>query len=211
MDWFMDYVFPWLMAALMLALCVLIGMLPASAVSGGASSVWLWGLLCALVMTAVCGWIAYMMADMSFYRHQWLAAVVFGIASFAATMYFPADTLINGHKYAAYTREIAPHVAAFGTKRFAEIDNGDGIITDEEMDGALSTLTLDASERRLLEHMDSAQSDVGHVIGSYTTYVWISTGNGGGYFSPIENYIYGISRSDLESYHARMIEKWKHW
>lgn len=214
MNFFMDYIFPWLVAALMLFICLILGAIPASAVAGGASSVLMWGLLCGAIMAAACGWLVYMYADMEL-SNPWLAAIIGGMISFGVTMYYPADTLINGHKYAEYTRNIAPHVETFGLTHFEQIDNGDGTITDEEMDSALANLRLGNEELLLLNHMKSAQSDVGHVIGSYTTttYVWISTGNGGGYMSPVTttHYIYGISRADLESYPARMVEKWKHW
>lgn len=43
--------------------------------------------------------------------------------------------------------------------------------------------------------------------------MWISTGNGGGFMSPVitTTYIYGVSRGDLEHYPERVNEKWKLW
>jgi hypothetical protein len=205
-----------LLALLILAVCFFVGMLPASAVSGGASSVLGFGLLAAVIMSGFSIWIAWMIADMETGRPR-LVATICGAIAFATTMWLPADTIINGQRYAAYARYITPIVRAYVLANFHEIDTDDsGVITDEEMSTALSRLTLSQEQRQALEFMRGNQSEAGHVIDSYTTttYVWISTGpNGAGYMSPIitTHYIYGISRRDLEGYPERTIEKWKHW
>ncbi len=204
-----------LMGVLMLGLCVLVGWLPASAVSGGASSVLIWGIIAGLIMAALCGWLAFMFADMELESTR-PATTIAAVIAFTATMWLPADTYINGHSYAVYARQVAPIVRTFVLEHFDEIDaDRDGTITDEEMGNALSTLSLTNEQRQALEFMRSNQSEAGHVIGSYTTttYVWISTGNGGGFMSPVitTTYIYGVSRGDLEHYPERVNEKWKLW
>lgn len=216
MDFFMEYIFPWLMAGLILAVCVFVGILPAQAVESGFSGVLIWGLLAGIVMGLLGGWLTFMFADMQLEQPmRW--AIGGGIVAFCATMFFPFDTLRNGHTYAAYTREIAPIVRTFALERFGDIDGDkNDLIVEAELDYALKTLTLTESERRALSHMRSHQDEVGHVIDSYTTttYVWISTGsNGSGYMSPIitTHYIYGINRGDIEGFPQRMIEKWKKW
>ncbi len=205
-----------LMAVLALVVCFLVGMLPASAVSGGATSVLVFGLLCAGGMAALCGWVASMMADMEGENPR-LAAIICAAIAFVATMWLPADTFINGHSYAVYARQTAPMVRSYVLEHFDQIDTDhDGTITDSEMGAALSTQSLTGEQRQALQYMRNNQSEAGHVIGSYltTTYVWISTGSdGSGYMSPIvtTNYIYGVNRGDLETYPARVIEKWKLW
>lgn len=205
-----------LLAALMLAMGLFLGLLPATSVSGGASSVLLWGIVVAGAMSALAYWLTFMVADMEINRpHR--AATVGAIIMFGVTMWFPGDTLINGHRYATYARYIAPIVRTYALEHFDEVDaNGDGIITDGEMEMALSRLPLTGEQRQALEYMRANQSEAGHVIDSYTTttYVWISTGpNGAGYMSPVitTTYVYGVSRGDLEHYPERVIEKWKEW
>ncbi len=200
---------------IMLGLCFIVGMLPASAVEGGASSVLTWGIIAGLIMAGLCSWLGYMFGDMEFNRPR-PTAIICAIIAFAMTMWLPIDTYVNGHSYAVYARQVAPVVRTFALEHFDEIDvDRDGTITDSEMDNALSRLSLTNEQRQALEFMRSNQSEAGHVIGSYTTttYVWISTGNGGGFMSPVitTTYIYGVSRGDLEHYPERVIEKWKQW
>ncbi len=200
---------------LMLGLCFIVGMLPASAVAGGASSVLTWGIIAGLIMAALCAWLGYMFGDME-YNNPRPTAIISAIIAFAVTMWLPVDTYVNGHSYAVYARQVAPIVQTFVLEHFDDIDGDrDGTITDEEMGTALSRLSLTNEQRQALEFMRNNQSEAGHVIGSYTTttYVWISTGNGGGFMSPVitTTYIYGVSRGDLEHYPERVIEKWKQW
>lgn len=205
-----------LLAAIMLVVCFFMGMIPALAVGGGASSVLTLGILLAGVMAAACAWLGFMVADMET-RRPALVATICGAVGFATSMWLPADTLMNGQKYAAYARYITPIVRTFALEHYDKIDTDrNGIITDEEMSAALSNLTLTQEQRQALEYMRSNQSEAGHVIDSYTTttYVWISTGpNGAGYMSPVITtyYIYGISRGDLETYPERTITKWQKW
>lgn len=205
-----------LLATLLLAMGLFLGLLPASAVDGGSSSVLLWGIVTAGAMGALGYWLTFMAADMETNRPHRVATIG-AIIMFGATMWFPADTLINGHRYAAYARNIAPIVKAYVIEHFDEVDaNHDGIITDGEMESALNRLPLTGEQRQALEFMRANQSEAGHVIDSYTTttYVWISTGpNGAGYMSPVisTTYVYGVSRGDLEHYPERVIEKWKQW
>lgn len=205
-----------LLAALMLAMGFFLGLLPASAVDGGASSVLLWGIVTAGAMGALTYWLAFMVADFEVERPR-LAATICAIIMFGVTMWFPGDTLINGHRYAAYARHISPIVKTYVLEHFDEVDaNGDGIITDGEMEQALNRLSLTDEQRQALEYMRANQSEAGHVIDSYTTttYVWITTGpNGAGYMSPVitTHYVYAVSRGDLEHYPERVIEKWKKW
>lgn len=204
------------LAVLILGACFLMGMIPALAVDGGASSVLTLGILLGGVMAAFSAWMGFMFADMENLRPA-LTATICGVVAFAVSMWLPADTLMNGQKYAAYARYITPIVRTVALELFDEIDSDkSGIITDEEMKSALERLTLTSEERRALEYMRSNQSEAGHVIDSYTvtTYVWISTGsNGAGYMSPVVTtyYIYGISRSNLETYPERTIAKWQKW
>ncbi|MBX9948837.1 MAG: hypothetical protein K2Y39_06730 [Candidatus Obscuribacterales bacterium] len=205
-----------LLATLLLAMGLFLGLLPASAVDGGSSSVLLWGIVTAGAMGALGYWLTFMAADMETNRPHRVATIG-AIIMFGATMWFPADTLINGHRYAAYARTIAPIVKAYVIEHFDEVDaNRDGIITDGEMESALNRLPLTGEQRQALEFMRANQSEAGHVIDSYTTttYVWISTGpNGAGYMSPVitTTYVYGVSRGDLEHYPERVIKKWKEW
>lgn len=204
-----------LLGVIMLALCFLVGWLPASAVSAGASSVLLWGIVAGAIMAALCGWLAFMIFDMEIENPR-TATIITALVAFGVTMWLPADTYINGHSYAVYARKVAPIVRTYVLEHFDEIDvDRDGTITDSEMGNALSNLSLTSEQRQALEFMRSNQSEAGHVIGSYTTttYVWISTGNGGGFMSPVitTTYIYGVSRGDLEHYPERVAEKWKQW
>lgn len=205
-----------LLALLLLGLGLFLGLLPASAVEGGSSSVLLWGLLTAGIMGALAYWLTFMAADMETSRpHR--AATIGAIMMFGVTMWFPADTLINGHRYAAYARQIAPVVKSYVLEHFDDLDtNRDGIITDGEMEAGLKRLQLSGEQRQALEFMRANQSEAGHVIDSYTTttYVWITTGpNGAGYMSPVvtTTYVYGVSRFDLGDYPERVVEKWKEW
>ena len=207
-----------ILALLVLGLCFILGMLPASAVEGGATPVLLWGTVVGLLTGGFSAWMGWMVGDMEFRsdRSPHIVAAICGIVAFAVTMWMPVTTYINGHDYAVYARQIAPIVRTYVLENFDHIDadhNGD--ITDEEMSAALSNLTFTDEQRQALEFMRNNQSEAGHVIGSYTstTYVWISTGNGGGYMSPIitTTYVYAVSRRDLEHYPERVVEKWKLW
>ncbi len=214
MDLMVKFLFG-LLGAVMLVVCVLVGWLPASAVSGGASSVLIWGIVAGLIMAALCGWLAFMMFDMEVENPR-TPTIITALVAFGVTIWLPADTYINGHSYAVYARQVAPIVRTFVLEHFDQIDiDRDGTITDSEMGTALDNLSLTNEQRQALEFMRSNQSEAGHVIGSYTTttYVWISTGNGGGFMSPVitTTYIYGVNRGDLEQYPERVIEKWKQW
>jgi hypothetical protein len=218
MDFFMEKCLPVLLLALLLALCWLVGTLPAGAVEGGPSSVLFWGFVAGAIMAAFCGWLGYMFTDMASYRSDpRVGAGVVAVLAFVCTFWAPGHTLLNGHNEAAYLREMAPKVVAFGLRHFDEIDTDrNGEMNETEMDNALERLSLSGSEREILSLMIAQRSDAGHVIGSSTstTYVWIPVGDkGGGYMSPITTttYYYAINRADLEGYPARVKEKYKHW
>lgn len=215
------FILKWLVLVLVLALGFVVGLLPASAVEGGAGSVFGWGVFAGVLYSAFAGWIGWMFLDMDsgWDREEILSpkkkAVVLACVTFIVTFVPPAETIIHGHEWAAYLRSMAAPTQEFGIKHFAEIDaDHDNTATTEEMDAAENVLSLTERERELLHHMNSQRSEIGHVIGSYTstTFVWISTGKGG-YMSPVTTttYIYGISVSDLQLYPARLQEKWKSW
>ncbi|MBP9091206.1 hypothetical protein KBI23_09265 [bacterium] len=209
---FFDTALPAVIAALFLILCVGLGSVTAGAVENGPTSLVIYGMVVGLVMAVVASFLVSISTD----SDSMVGTIVAAVVVFAATVYYPADTLINGHQYAANVRVMAPVVRKIGLERFGDIEShGNGLIVEADLDKAVSGLTLTGEELSALSHMRSNLSDVGHVIDSHTstTYVWISTGNGGGYMSPIisTTYTYGINRADLESYPQRMIEKWKNW
>lgn len=74
-----------LLAALLLGMGFFLGLLPASAVSGGASSVLLWGIVTAGVMGALAYWLTFMVADMEVERPH-LIATIGAIIMFGVTM-----------------------------------------------------------------------------------------------------------------------------
>jgi hypothetical protein len=195
------------------ALGFTLGLLPAQAVAGGPGVMLALGLFTAFLYAALSYWLGLMTFDMEWdeslttVKKSILAACI----SFMMTFYPVAYTIDNGHQHAVYLRSMAVPTQEFGTGRFAAIDTDDnGVLTTEEMDAADRSLSLNERERQLLQHMNSQRSEIGHEIGSNTTYVWISTGKGG-YLSPIIVSIYGISAPDLNSYPARLTEKWKRW
>ncbi len=215
-DFLTDKILPVVVIGLVLGLCVAAGGLAASAVAGGPGSVFGWALLAVVIMAVFSAFFGYMFWDITGLGNPKTGAVMVCIAAAVCTLVLPINTLINGHKEASFHREIAPKLQSFVLIHFDEIDaDHDGTITDGEMTQALKQLRLSGEERNLLAYMRAQQSDVGHVTSSYTqtTWVWISTGNGGGYMSPIitTHYVYGINRDDLTGYPDRMTEKYKKW
>ena len=132
------------------------------------------------------------------------------------TLVLPVRTLVTGHSTAEHLRTMAPVVRIFALERFDEIDaDGNGTITDGEMEQATDKMRLSGAERAALSHMRRQLSEIGHVIDSYTTttFIWIGDGNGGGYMMPMVTtyYLYGIGKQDLATYPARVVEKYKQW
>lgn len=217
MNFFIEKCISLLLLGLVLALCLMCGNLPASAKEGGPGAVLGWGLLVSVIMAALGGWLGYMFFDVNNYGKPRTGAGIIGFLAFACAFYPPGHTLVNGHKDAAYLRETAPKVSAFGLSRFEEIDTDrNGEMSEEEMNDALEKLSLSGSERELLALMIAERSNAGHVIGSSTstTYVWIPVGDqGGGYMSPITTttYYYAINHTDLNGYAQRVTEKYKNW
>ena len=217
LDFFVEKVLFGILVLLVLFLCFLAGGMAASEIEGGPSAVVQWACVAAVIMGAIGAFIGYIWWDIADFGKPITGAIFIGFIAVACTALLPADQYVNGHSVAVYHREQAPLVQAFALRHFDEIAIGHAdTITDGMMDMAVDHANLSTEDHDLLVYMRAQQSEVGHVIDSYTTttYVWISTGtNGGGYMSPVTTttYIYGINRGDLESYPARVTEKYKMW
>jgi hypothetical protein len=209
-DWFM---FVALLACIM-GVCLLIGLLASSSFESGAEAMALWTALACVICGALSAWLGFMIADMEFDNvRAWTIGI--GLAGAIVTALPSASFSLQGHEIAAYQREMAPKAQAYALANFGDFDrDNSGLITDDELATAASSLPS-AEGRQYAQFLRDEQSLAGHVIGSYdtTTYVWISTGNGGGYMSPVTTttYIYGITRDDLSGFTARTNERYKRW
>ncbi len=111
------------MGALMLGLCVLVGWLPASAVSGEARHLSPFGASYAgLIMVALCGWLGLHVRGHGAAKAHVRQPSLPPSSPSSPTMWLPADTYINGHGYAVYARQVAPIVRTFVLEHFDEID-----------------------------------------------------------------------------------------
>jgi hypothetical protein len=219
MDFFIAYIYLPFTALLILLLTTALGTLPASAVEGGRKGVIWAALLTMAFIGALYAGFGYMLWDITFYRSSdWPpsagAYIGFAVAVVCIAI-CPIHTLLTGSSRAQFLRDMAPRVQPFIERHFATIDqDGDGVISEADLKQPLSSLGLDSEEMAMLQHIKDELSQIGHVIGSYTTttWVWISVGKGG-YLSPMTSThnVYGISAKDLPDYPARVIEKYKHW
>ena len=216
MDFIMERVLPFVLLLVLLGLCFILGAASASmALEGGSFAVLGAGIVASLIMGAVLWWLAFMFFDMSMDSPKAAGAVV-GALAVVVTMVVPVSQLVWGHQDADYLRQMAPVVRSFGLEHFSEIDaDHNELITDQEMEASQKSTKWSAEDRATLDHMRDQQSEVGHVIDSYTTttYVWISTGKTGGYMSPVitTHYVYGINKADLNAYPAKVVAKYKKW
>lgn len=211
---FMDILLSSLLIACILGMCFLIGLLAASSFESGAATLWIWTLVACALCGAFSGWIGFIFADMEF-GHARAWSLGLGLLGAVVTALPSASFLIHGHEIAAYHREMAPKAQSYALQHFDDFDRDhNGTITDDELSATASSLPT-AEGRLFAQYLRDEQSIAGHVTGSYetTTYVWISTGNGGGYMSPVTTttYIYGITRGDLEGFTARTNERYKRW
>lgn len=195
--------------------CFLIGLLPATAVEGGPAGVVILGGIVSAVLAVIVYFAVHFVIE---YRSDSAVSIarIFAGCAFAVTMLPSGFTYLTGHGQAAYVREMAPEVRAYGLEFFNVLDtSAEGVISEEELETSLSRLNYDDSNYTALSFISSNKSDVGHVVGqkAHTTFVWQSTGKGTGYMRTIITYtnIYAISRGDLETFPDRMNKKWKHW
>ncbi len=207
----MDTLLKVLLVGLTAALFLLIGSIPAAtAMKDGPGNLIFWGALVAGFAGAATALFA---ASLGARRETFVVGGCSAFVTFLPTLF----VMLTGNSTADFQREMAPKVVSLASARFDELDaNHNGDITDEEMKTALANLSLTGEERRVLEHMRTEQSEIGHVIDSYdtTTYVWIPIGDsGGGYLSPVTSttYVYAINRQNLQGYLAKVTEKYKHW
>lgn len=112
----------------------------------------------------------------------------------------------------APTAVMAPKVQTYALEHFDELDvDKDKTLTADELKYAASKPKLPAEEKAILDFMRDNMDTIGHVIGTETStdFIWIPTGDGGGFFSPIitTHNIYGINSQDLESYLNRLKKK----
>jgi len=132
--------------------------------------------------------------------------------------------LLSGCGYKSHkevAQEFAPRVEVVGLEYFAQIDtNGDGVVDESELSTAGSSEQFSAEDRAVLKHMHEYRGWIGHVTGSKTEEVPVTTlwpipdGNGGFWYMPVTTYesktthFYGINKDDLKSYRSRL-EKMK--
>lgn len=205
-----------LLVALLLLLCLVFGALPAQFVGGGASSVLTYGLITASGMAVILVAVAFLFIRADISRGR-LGIIIVGAVAFLASMYFPVDAVICGHKYAVNDRETAIALQSFAFEHYSEIDsNNDDLITAVDLEKPWSGLALTSEELSVLSYIRSHLNEIGHVVDShttYTTYAWNKTGKDSGYYSPKMAivYVYGINRADIKGYSQRLIEKWKKW
>lgn len=220
MDFFMNYIFLPFIGLLILFLTVALGAIPAGAVAGGRKGVVWATLLTMAIIGAIYAGFGYMLWDVAFYRSaDWPASTGAYIGCAIAVVCIaicPIHTLLTGRSRAQFLRDMAPRVQPFLKRHFAAIDkDGNGVITEAELKQALKSLGLDSEEMTTLQHIKNELSQIGHVIGSYTTTGFISMpmGNSGTMMMPTTttHNVYGISAEDVPGYPARVIEKYKHW
>lgn len=220
MDFFMNYIFLPFAALLILFLTVALGSMPASAVEGGRKGVVWATLLTMAIIGAIYAGFGYMLWDVTFYRSaDWPAStgayIGFALAVVCIAI-CPIHTLVTGSTRAQFLRDMAPRVQRFVERHFAALDkDGNGVIIEAELKQALSTMGLDSEEMATLKHIKDELSEIGHVIGTYTTTGFISMpmGSSGTMMMPTTttHNVYGISAEDVPGYPARVIEKYKHW
>ncbi len=220
MDFIMFTVIPILLTAMMAVLLFILGTMSSqSAISRGRSGVFTAGTITGLFAGALLGFFVWFLANMDYHWRPHAMTVAYACAAVSFLICFaPAlFTLLTGKQTAEYLRQIAPTVKEIGLASFAEADqDGDGTLTTKELALALEKLGVDPKDRRrILKHIHEEISEVGHVIDSYTTtgFIFIANPKGGGIMVPTTttHYVYGVSRSDLESYPDRIIQKYRHW
>lgn len=103
--------------------------------------------------------------------------------------------------------EMAPKVVKFTQAYFRSL-HVDGVITSvtlwDMMDGAKDLTVLEAEKYEMFNHLILHMQDIGHVVS--TQYV-----SGGGMHGGTVVSTYGISVSDLNTYEARLKEKYSRW
>ena len=219
MDFFITYIFLPLAGLLILLLTVALGGLPASMVENGRKGVVFATAITVIVVGALYAWFGYMIWDMAVTRFRDPANYSGAYIGFATAalciLVCPIHTLLTGSTRAQYLRDMAPRVVTLAERYFATIDSDhNGIVIDGELKQAITSMRLDSEEMAVLKHMRTELSEVGHVIDTYTTttMTWTPIGKGGMMLpSTTTHNIYGIDQSDLASYPARVVEKYKYW
>ncbi len=90
---------------------------------------------------------------------------------------------------------------------FNKVDaNHNGTITEQELIQALNTSVLNKEESRVAEDINNRRSEVGHVIDQQTHII-----PSGKTIIVTTTYTYGVNAQDLETYPARIKDKYKHW
>lgn len=110
-------------------------------------------------------------------------------------------------------KDLAPTVKEFGLNRFDDLDRDrDGMISEGELHDSARSPSFSEDERRLILHMESYRSWIGHVVRTETRdtvdLIPMPDGNGGFWYMPVPStetyYYYGISREDLKTYPDRL-------
>ncbi len=115
----------------------------------------------------------------------------------------------------------APLARDYAISRFAdELDvDHTGTLTTDSLKAAAAAPSVSREHQALIELLRAQINIVGHVTGSYTTQVPITTtiSCGTNCSIPVTNYVdsttysYGISRDDLPSFPERIHAKWEKW
>lgn len=141
------------------------------------------------------------------------ATVAAALVAFSCTSVAPVYILLTGNRTAAQMRTFAPMVQSFALAHFDEIDVPDnGVLVEFELNQAASKFP--GRDKQMLEYMRAHLSDMGHVIGSYTTtstsYLMVGRVMIPQTHTNVHEF-YGITRADLNEYPARVIERYSNW
>jgi hypothetical protein len=134
----------------------------------------------------------------------------------AALIFSPVGSdLIHGHEIASYMRQMAPEVQSVLTQKFDALHSDDHAdLTDADLALALANMPLSENERAVLTLARSELSEIGHVTGSYTTYITTTVMAGKVPITtttPVTMHTYGINRDDLAMYPERVQKKYELW
>lgn len=135
-----------------------------------------------------------------------IAYVISGVL-FIASMILPIVSFHGMRPNAIHLNENAGALRKTALTFFKKVDaNHNDTITEQELVQALNTSVLNKEEARVAEDINNRRSEVGHVI-DQQTHVYPS----GKTVIVTTTYTYGVNRQDLETYPARIKEKYKLW
>lgn len=165
--------------------------------------------LCSVLAAAANGLLIYVMIGNYSRASQHRVSLSFAYTFFAfGVALIPPFVSMDGiHTKASNINDSSRITQQRLVQLFETLDtNNNGVITSIELVSAIKRNTLSNSDLSIVENACANVAEIGHVVDKHTHFT--TTGHT---MVPYTVYTYGISKSDLNNYPERMIQRYKHW